>query len=154
MIALGDIVANISGMDSNLSNPDDVVPTFTDKKIAIIQMGAETKFTVPYMNGAVSSMAKITTQANGETTLTADITDSKGKTCTVTLDPIPAGASTMVFANSKVGRTAPYQNLIDAGECPDLETQEYSVIFTTNAAVDVVSYMTMSNGSQRYVDVY
>jgi len=154
LIALGDITANITGMDSNLSNPNDVVPTFTDKKIAIIQMGAETKFTVPYMNGAVSSMAKITTRADGETSLVATITDSKGKTCTTTLDPIPAGSSTMVFANTKAGRSAPYQNLVDAGDCPDLETQEYSVVFTTNAAVDVVSYMTMSNGSQRYVDVY
>ena len=155
MIEPGTIVADITGMDSNLStSPNDVIPTFTGKTLATIKIGAKTQFKVPYMNGGVSDMVKISTRSDSETTLSADITDSHGKKCHVELDSIPGSASTMVFANTKAGRKAPYQNLIDAGECSELETKEYSVVFTTNAAVDVVSYMTMSNGSQRYVDVY
>lgn len=155
MIATGSIVADITGLDSNITGAaaNDIIPTFK-RTLANIKIGAKTQFTVPYMNGAVSSMAKITTRSDAETSLVADITDSKGNTCNVTLDSIPASSSTMVFANSKAGRVAPYQNLIDEGECTNLKTKEYSVVFTTNAAVDVVSYMTMSNGSQRYVNVY
>ena len=158
VIQAGDVVASITGMDSNLSATakNDVVPTFTDKKIANLKVVGNTKFTVPYMNGAVSSMVKISpVSTTSETTLAADITDSNGKTCNVTLDSIPAGSSTMVFANSKAGRTSPsYQNLIDEGDCPLLETKEYSVVFSVGAQANVISYMTMSNGSQRYVDVY
>jgi len=151
-LELGNVKGTISGLETN--NSVAVSSAFTDKTITEMKSGPKTQFTVPYMNGAVSSMVRIAPVGGVEATLNAVVTDSKGNSCSVTLDPIPANSSTMVFANTKAGRTAPYQNLIDAGECTNLETTEYSVVFSTSASANVVSYMTMSNGSQRYVDVY
>ncbi len=151
-LELGNVMGTIDGLETNKTVA--VSSSFKDKVITEMKNGPQTQFTVPYMNGAVSSMVRVAPVGGVEATLSAKITDSAGNICDVTLDPIPANSSTMVFANSKAGRTAPYQNLIDAGECTNLTTTEYSVVFSTSTAANVVSYMTMSNGSQRYVNVY
>jgi hypothetical protein len=150
-IATGTILASVTGLDSNISD-DDIQTEFNSHAIANIKQGAQTQFTVPYMNGGTANFVKIATKADAETSLSAVVTDSEGNTCNVELTPIVANGSTYVFAG-----TAPsdpeYQNLIPAGECSNLADKKYSVVFTTNAQVDVVSYMRTSVG-ERYVDVY
>jgi len=152
-ISTGWIQASLTGMDSNLSGGgNDIQTEFNAHKVAMIKQGAQTQFTVPYMNGASANFVKVATKADAETELSAAITDSKGNTCNVALTPIVANGSTFVFAG-----TAPsgdeYQALIPAGQCTNLVDKLYSVVFTTNAQVDVVSYMRTSVG-ERYVDVY
>jgi len=150
-IALGTIQASLSGLDAG-TDTDNVRTKFDAHAIANIKQGAQTQFTVPYMNGASANFVKVATKANAETPLSAAITDSKGNTCNVTLSPIVANGSTFVFAG-----TAPdgdeYQALIPTGSCSNLVDKLYSVVFTTNSQVDVVSYMRTSVG-ERYVDVY
>lgn len=152
-IATGWVQASIKGMDSNLSDSgDDIQTEFNAHPVAMIKQGAQTQFTVPYMNGKSANFVKIATKANAETELSAKVTDSKGNSCNVELSPIVANGSTFVFAG-----TAPsgpeYQTLVPAGQCSNLVDSLYSVVFTTNAQVDVVSYMRTSVG-ERYVDVY
>lgn len=152
-IATGKIQASIKGMDSSLSSAgNDIQTEFNAHPVAMIKQGAQTQFTVPYMNGASANFVKVATKAKANTELSAAITDSKGNTCNVALQPIVANGSTFVFAN-----TAPagdeYQPLIPDGQCSNLVDKLYSVVFTTNAQVDVVSYMRTSVG-ERYVDVY
>jgi hypothetical protein len=152
-IATGAIWASVTGLDSNLSSAgNDVQTVFNSHPIASIRKGAETKFTVPYMNGKSPNFVKIATTVDSETPLAAEVTDSKGNKCNVELQPIVANGSTFVFAG-----TAPsgdeYQTLVPAGQCSNLVDSLYSVVFTTNAQVNVVSYMRTSVG-ERYVDVY
>lgn len=155
MIATGDIVAKITGLDSNITGAaaNDIVPTFTNKTLANIKIGAKTQFTVPYMNGNTGNFVKISTRSDSETSVSAVIKDSKGTSCPVDLTPIVAKGSTYVFAGTAPAG-AEYQNLIPEGKCTDLTDKKYSVVFTTNAAVDAISYMSVGKGAQRYVNVY
>jgi hypothetical protein len=152
----GALTGSITAMGTTTQANDVTEKKFEDDKITTFQVAGKTKFTVPYMNAALSGMVRISApHNNGETPVSAVITDVKGKTCSVNLTAIPANGAIMVFPKTKAGRTgSDYQNLIEVGECTNLESKEFSVVFTTSTSVDVVSYMTMSNGSQRYVDVY
>ena len=157
LIAIGSIVANITGLDSNLSSANDINPVFTDKKLANIQIGAQTQFTVPYMSAAGASQAnfvKVSTLAGADaTTLAATISDADGNSCNVTLTDVPKnGGSTFVFA-SKLPTGSAYQPLIPTGECSNLTSDLFSVKFTAGASVNAVGYMRTKRG-ERTIEIF
>ncbi len=160
MIKPGDVIASITGMDSNLSATakDDVIPTFTDKKIATLKVVGNTEFTVPYMSSAGASKAnfvKISTLAGSTSTasLSAVISDAEGHSCSVTYNDVPAnGGSTFIFA-SKLPTGSQYQALIPAGECSELTSSLYSVKFIAGASVNAVGYMRTKAG-ERTISVF
>ena len=160
MIPTGSIVANITGLDSNNTGftADDINPTFTDKKLATIAIGATTQFTVPYMSSAGASQAnfvKVSTlgSATKGTELSALISDANGNTCSVTYTDVPkSGGSTFIFASAlPTGDT--YQALIPTGECSNLTSDLYSVKFTAGASVNAVGYMRTKRG-ERTIDIF
>lgn len=156
IIETGTIVADITGLDSNLST-NDVIPTFKGKEIALIKIGAKTLFTVPYMSGAGASKAnfvKVSTLAGQpSTTLSALISDADGNTCPVDYADVPAnGGSTFIFA-SKLPNGSQYQALIPEGKCTNLTSKLYSVQFTAGASVNAVGFMRTKAG-ERTIKVF
>jgi hypothetical protein len=150
-VQTGNFLATINGMDSN-EGTDDISKEFTSEKVSTIKQSGLTEFTVPYMYnaGTVSNFVKISTiLGNSEADLSAVISDNKGNSCSVTLRTIPGnGGSTYVWANGTDNPDRNYQPLIPAGECSNLDGNQYSVKFTTNASVNVVSYMRTRNGER------
>ena len=160
MIPTGSIVANITGLDSNNTGfvANDINPTFTDKTLATIAIGATTQFTVPYMSSAGASQAnfvKVSTLESDTkgTSLSAVISDANGNTCSVTYADVPkSGGSTFIFASAlPTGDT--YQALIPTGECTNLTSDLYSVNFTAGASVNAVGYMRTKRG-ERTISIF
>ena len=160
MIGTGSVVADITGLDSNATGftANDINPTFTNKTLAVIKIGAQTQFTVPYMSGAGASKAnfvKVSTLAGTEdsATLSAIISDANGNSCPVTYTDVPKnGGSTFIFA-SKLPTGADYQALIPEGDCSNLTSDLYSVKFTAGASVNAVGYMRTKAG-ERTIDIF
>ncbi len=160
ILTAGNLEGSVTTMDTvnadGAHDSDVTTKSFNDGVVTTFEVAGKTKFTVPYMNSKTSNMVRISNTQDTVRELSAAITDTNGKKCNVNYSNLAANSATMLFAKTKAGRVADsaYRNLIPEGECSNLTSTEYSVVFTTSGSVDVVSYMTMSNGSQRYVDVY
>ena len=150
-ISLGSLKATIDGIDTNKTqNAGNLTlnPTLVD-----IKKGASTDFTVPYMSRSSASkvnFVRISTLIGATpTTLSAVISDEKGNTCPVTYDNgVPGnGGSVQIFA-SKVPAKGNNIPLIPEGECPNLETDFFSVKFSAGASVNAVSFMRTKAGER------
>ncbi len=129
---------------------------FNDINLTYIKAGLQTRFTVPYMYNtrSVSNFVKIsTTLGSSDVTLSATITDNEGNVCPdVALRDIPGnGGSTFVWANGLDNPDRNFQPLIPSGECSMLTGNQYSVVFSTSASVNVVSYMRTSTGERTVI---
>jgi hypothetical protein len=145
-IPRGIVEAEIKDIVSSPELGDDVkLPT---QGLANFGGGAETDFTVTYMNKNYKSFVMV--RALDETTITATITDDKGKTAEADCGIISKNNTAFIFSDVKEHSDS---CLVTAADANGL-TAAWTVTFHVRAAVDVAAYMETPTGQRTLTVLY
>jgi hypothetical protein len=147
-IPQGVVNAEIKDIKDSADSPELADVKLPTKGLANFGGGAETTFTVTYMNRNYKSFAMITAYA--DTPLTATITDYKGNVTEADCGTISKNNTAFIFSDKKEHSSSCLVQAADAAGLADA----WTVTFHVKAAVDVAAYMETPTGQRTLTVLY